>query len=457
MSYRSYHFNILWRVILLAAIMMAFFYALNQDEWYVTASISGLLIPVTVLSLFRYTHRFRNELSTFISAVKSKEYSHYIKDDTPLSISELDYAFHAISKEFQNIGIEKEQHYHYLQTIVENINTGIISYKESGEIHLFNKAAKNLLDCILPTNIQMLKSYQPKIYNALVEMKPGDRRVINIKSTNRNRNLAIQAKEFRKSNEVFKLYSLQDISSELDTQELESYQKLIKVLRHEIMNSATPISSLSEAVYETIKEMTRNPNLTQKELYDELEDLRISTQTIHTRTKGLLNFVQNYRKLTNIPAPSFANNDLREIVDHTLQLLKSEISGQSVKINVELDSDLQIYCDFDQIQQVFINVLLNAIQALKENNSGEGRIDIYSHDYSTDSCSLKIIDNGRGMNKDELEKIFVPFYTTKKQGSGIGLSVSRQIMKLNNGSIHIDSEKDVGTSCELLFMKNFSS
>jgi signal transduction histidine kinase len=123
---------------------------------------------------------------------------------------------------------------------------------------------------------------------------------------------------------------------------------------------------------------------------------------------------------------------------------------------VELDNDLQIYCDFEQIQQVIINVLLNAIQALKKNNSAEGRIDIYGQHYSPDSCSLKIIDNGRGMNKDELEKIFVPFYTTKKQGSGIGLSVSRQIMRLNNGSIHIDSKKDVGTRCELLFMKNFA-
>ena len=455
MSYRSYQLNILSRIFILAAIMMAFFYALNQNEWYVTTSISGLLIPITIYSLIRYNYRVRKEMSTFISAVKNKEYSHYIKDSTALSISELDYAFHAISREFQNISIEKEQHYHYLQTIVENINTGIISYKKSGEIHLFNKAAKDLLDCIVPSNIQVLKRYQPETYNALIEMNPGEKRVLDIYSANKNRKLAIKAKEFRKRQEIFKLYSLQDISSELDTQELVSYQKLIKVLRHEIMNSATPISSLSEDVFETIQDLIRNQNISQKELYRELEDLRISTQTIHTRTKGLLKFVENYRKLTNIPYPSFKQNSLKEIVDHTLQLLKSEISGKSVKINVKLDRDLQIYCDFDQIQQVIINVIMNAIQALSENNCAEGRIEIYSHDYSPDFCSLKIIDNGRGMNTEVLDKIFVPFYTTKKHGSGIGLSVSRQIMKLNDGSIHIDSKKDVGTRCDLMFMKNF--
>jgi len=449
MNFKSYSFQVIARILLLAAAMMAFFFALNQEKWYVTTAVSGCLIPVFIFSLIQYVHRFRMELSTFLTAIKNKEYNQYQRWNISNRSYSLSCAFSVISRELQDVRIEKEQHYHYLQAIVGNINTAIISCKASGEIHLFNKSASDLLNIQAIKNFKALEKVHPDLYYVMKILKPGEKRVVDVSLKQGMVKLAVQMKEFKQQEETYRLFALQDIRSELDSQELASYQKLIRVLRHEIMNSATPISSLSEAVYETALDLLNHPDPSGEEFLEELEDLKVSTQTIHTRTKGLLKFIQNYRKLTNIPPSSPETFELKELVDHTLRLLYQNMDSEQIQIKNMVQKMLQVYVDFDQMQQVVINVVLNALQAIPETAKGE--LNLAGKMVNEDFVILTISDNGIGIKPEDLNKIFIPFYTTKDQGAGIGLSLARQLMKLNNGDIRIDSKPGNGTTCKLWF------
>jgi nitrogen fixation/metabolism regulation signal transduction histidine kinase len=450
MNFKSYSFNIILRILLLAASMLAFIYALYQEKWYVTSSVTGLLVPVFIYSLISYTYNFRRDLSMFLMAIKNKEYSQFQKHALVNRMSELDQAFQAIAKELQDVSIEKESHYHYLQAMVENIDTGIISYKSSGEIHLFNHAAKKLLNMPLVRNIETIEKYHPSLYSLIKSMRAGERNVLTLTGRNELFKIAIQIKEFKQYGVVYKLISLQDIRAELDAQELESYQKLIQVLRHEIMNSATPISSLSEAVRESIEEILNQDHLTPDELNEELNDLLISVRTIDARTKGLLRFVNTYRKLTNIPQPSIDDVDLKELIHHSIRLLDSKIKSNNIRLSVELPKEeLDVQGDFDQIEQVTINILLNAIEAVADADNRS--ICISGEKHKNGSVKVRFKDNGKGISKEEVDKIFIPFYTTKKEGSGIGLSFARKIMKLHRGDIQLYSQPGEGATCELYF------
>jgi len=449
MNFKSYTFNIFLRVLLLAAVMMAFFYALNQEKWYVTTTVSGLMIPVFIVSLISYTHRFRREISNFLLAIQNREYSQYQKESFTSKAGELSHALEVIAKELQNVTIEKESHYHYLRAIVDNINTGIISYSEPGDVHLFNLAASNLLGILEIKNINALQKYNKTLHNAMLRIKPGERRLLNWQIEGKMVKIAMQAREFKQHGRLYKLISLQDIRSELEAQEVESYQKLIKVLRHEIMNSATPISSLSEAVKDSVEDLINTKNKSEKEIEEELNDLLISTKTIHTRTKGLLNFVQNYRKLTNIPKPNIETIDFQELLHHSLHLLRNEFEDKNIKIKTDVPEKSTIQGDFEQIEQVVINILLNSIHAVK--NTEMANISIIYRNTNGEKVQVRFKDNGTGINKEDIENVFVPFYTTRKDGSGIGLSLAKQIMKLHQGDIRIYNNKTQGATCELQF------
>jgi len=450
MNFRSYSFNIILRILLLAVSMLAFIYALYQDKWYVTSSVTGLLVPVFVYSLINYTYNFRRDLSVFLIAIKNREYSQFQKTSLVNRMSELDKAFQAIAKELQDVSIEKETHYHYLQAMVENIDTGIISYKTSGEIHLFNHAAKKLLNMPVIRNIGTVEKYHSQLYSLIESMRAGEKNVLTLTGRNELFKIAIQVKEFKQYGVVYKLISLQDIRAELDAQELESYQKLIQVLRHEIMNSATPISSLSEAVRESIEELLNRNHLKPDELDEELNDLLISVRTIDTRTKGLLKFVNTYRKLTNIPKPSIDDVDLKELIHHSIRLLDSKIKSNNIRLSIELpEEQLYVQGDFDQIEQVTINILLNAIEAVEDTNNGCIWVDGEKNEQG--NIKIRFKDNGKGISNDEIGKIFIPFYTTKKKGSGIGLSFARKILKMHGGDIQLYSKPNEGATCELFF------
>jgi signal transduction histidine kinase len=298
--------------------------------------------------------------------------------------------------------------------------------------------------------ISELERYHPQLYEEVSKIEAGQRKLLTLSMKDRVLSLSLRCSEFKLQNHRFKLVSLQDIQSELEAREVESWQKLIRMLRHEIMNSATPISSLSESVKDALDELLQQKDQLSDNIRQELEDLHLSMDTIHTRTKGLLKFVQTYRKLTSLPQPQLEPVNLSELTRHVFQLLKNELERQHIRVDMQLpDQPPLVQADYDQVEQVVINVLLNAMDAVESKENP--RIEVALVKPANGQLCLQLNDNGTGIDREELQHIFVPFYSTKEHGSGIGLSLARQIMKRHHGDIAVRSEKGVGTTCELYF------
>jgi two-component system, NtrC family, nitrogen regulation sensor histidine kinase NtrY len=246
-----------------------------------------------------------------------------------------------------------------------------------------------------------------------------------------------------------KLITLQNIQPELQKQELEAWQNLTRVLRHEIMNSITPISSLTSTLREILDhDMVRKNS--HYELKDEgADDLREGLSTIENRSKGLIKFIDAYREYTSLPKPKMSTIRLKELIEKVAQLMKTELKRTRIDFHYECSSEyLTIQADAEMIEQVLINLMKNAIEALAE--AKDPKL-VLSGRYDESSVMIEVTDNGPGIIKEALEHIFVPFYTTKRTGSGIGLSLSRQIMQMHNGSLSVESEPDIKTVFTMKF------
>jgi len=452
MNSKAFHWTILLRIVLLFADMLIFTFALQQEQWYVTSAVTGMMMPLMTYGIIHSANRYRRDVSNFLLTIQQKDYMQYQRPryERGQREGDLDYAFHTIAKELKDVRIDKEAHYHHLREVVDHMDTAIISTRADGTIHLLNQAAREMLQIPLLRRIGELERYHPQLHEEISQIGYSQKKLLTLPLKDRVLSLALRSSEFKLQNQRFKLVSLQDIRSELEAREVESWQKLIRMLRHEIMNSVTPISSLSESVKESLDDLLQQKDQLSNAMRSELEDLHLSMDTIHTRTKGLLKFVQTYRKLTNLPQPRLGPVNLSELTRHVLQLLKNELERQNIRVDVQLpDQPPLVQADYDQVEQVVINVLLNAMDAIKsKENPG---IEVGLLKPADGQLCLQLSDNGTGIDPEELQHIFVPFYSTKEHGSGIGLSLARQIMKRHQGDIAVRSEKGVGTTCALYF------
>jgi len=251
--------------------------------------------------------------------------------------------------------------------------------------------------------------------------------------------------------EEYVLVSFQDIHPELEQKEIESWQKLIRVLTHEIMNSITPISSLTETV-DGILESHVTDELSEEDIKDDMENVRQAITTIGNRSKGLLNFVEIYRNLTRIPKPNFRHFYVQDMFDRAFELLAPKFDERDIQTMIKVfPKDLKVLADPDLIDQVLINLLLNAIDAVSNENVSNPKITIVASVNLNNRTTIEIADNGQGIKQDILDKIFMPFFTSKKKGSGIGLSLSRQIMQMHKGSISVRSKQGEGAIFTMVF------
>ena len=315
---------------------------------------------------------------------------------------------------------------------------------------MINNAVKRLLkisNLRYIDDLKLIKKDLPEIFH---KMKAGDNTLIKLFIKDELLQLSVYATEFRMRGEEYVLISLQNIHAELEEKEIESWQKLIRVLTHEIMNSITPISSLASTVQEM---MFENPEerLILKDLdQEDLDGINSGLKTIQSRSQGLLNFVEIYRNLTRIPKPNFRYFEIKELFERASELMKPKLDKLNIKCESKIiPGDLKITADPDLIDQVLINLLLNSIDAVS--NIKNPYISITGYKNDSGRVLIEISDNGSGIKPDILDKIFMPFFTSKKTGSGIGLSLSRQIMSLHKGSISVKSTPKEGTIFTLTF------
>ncbi len=410
--------------------------------------VSAVLSIVFFIEIIRYAEKYKRSLSEFLISIKSRDFissSNIIADKTTRDI--LREAYDSILDEFRNIRIDKEVQYHYLKTMIEHVKIALFSFDESGKIQFINKTASELLNVHSNHNISKIENIDSNLFKLIKSLKSGESELLKLKLNDTILHLSVYATEIKIQRKSIKLISLQNIKQELEYQELESWQKLIRVLTHEIMNSVTPISSLSNSINETLSETNGKKSELQKISDDDFEDILSSIKTIENRSKGLLKFVSSYKQLTRIPRPDIKEINLSELVNHCQTLLKQKLAEHKIKFTFNNQNEqLNCFADYDLIEQVMINLLINAIDAVKNEKNPQITVDIKNE---INKYKISIKDNGKGINPEEIEKIFIPFYTTKKEGSGIGLSLSRQIMRLHKGSIQVNSEQGTEFMLEL--------
>ena len=313
-------------------------------------------------------------------------------------------------------------------------------------MQLINANAKRFMGVLSIKNISELTGKNPNLLRAIQEVQPGKGL---LHKSDQDFLLTIQATELRIRGNTMKLLTLQNIQSELQQQEIEAWQNLTRVLRHEIMNSITPISSLTSTLREIL-----DHDMTQKSHHYELknegaEDLREGLTTIENRSKGLIKFIDAYREYTSLPQPKIKNVNVRDFIERVVQLMRPEIKKSSIEFAHNCESEyLTIQADEEMIEQVLINLIKNSLEALVETNSGKIHV---TGRYDGRQVTIQVTDNGPGIIKEALNKIFVPFFTTKRTGSGIGLSLSRQIMQMHNGNLTVESEPGVRTVFAMRF------
>ena len=363
--------------------------------------------------------------------------------------------FNAVMRKFRDIRAEKEAHYQYLKTIVQHVAIGIITFDKEGEVQIINSAAKTLLGVKHLKNVRQLKVISDDLISTLKNLRTGGRDLVKISRNDDEGEiqLAIYAIELSLRGKEFKLISLQNIQSELEEKEMEAWQNLIRVLTHEIMNSVTPISSLARTLESEMEDWLDNGQDVNQIGNDQVEDFHLALHTIHRRSESLIKFVSDFRNMTRITLPNFSDVNVKDLLEHVKALLKNDIQEADITIEDDVPSDLCIRIDEHQIEQVIINIVKNAIQALAENDEhgGEKKLWLKAQKKSEGGAYISIRDNGPGIEEEALKKIFIPFFTTKKSGSGIGLSLSKQIMRNHRGNIAVRSVINDGTEFTLRF------
>jgi two-component system, NtrC family, nitrogen regulation sensor histidine kinase NtrY len=450
MSFRNFRFNIVIRILLILVSAVVLLSIVKKQEFIISSSILFVLVILQIAGLVKYVERTNKRLTTFLESIRHSDFvSSFSDQGLGKSFDELNTAFNEVINEFKKTRATKEEHFNYLQTVVQHISIGIIVFRRDGKVDIFNNAIKRTFGLSNIRFVSDLEKIEKSLPETLMKMKAGDSNLLKIFVENELLQLSIRATEFRMRGDDFVLVSLQNIHSELEAKEMDSWQKLIRVLTHEIMNSITPIVSLSSTVKEILID---EENLSLKNEIDEedIESVNSALSTIEKRSQGLLNFVQVYRNLTRIPKPNFRYVEIHEIFESVHSLLEPKIKEQNIIFRRTIvPRDLKITADPDLIEQVLINLVINSIHALKDVKNPT--IKILALTSSNNRISISVSDNGHGIKPDIMEKIFVPFFTSKKEGSGIGLSLSREIMRLHKGNITVKSKPGEETSFTLHF------
>jgi two-component system, NtrC family, nitrogen regulation sensor histidine kinase NtrY len=401
-------------------------------------TISFAFIAYLAFNLYYYTTSLNKKLSRIFDSIQFQDFAITFRADNAKgdSFKAINNSLNAVIKSFNQVRAEREASLHFIQAIIQHINVGIFSYTTDGKIEIINEAASKLLGIYKLNHISSIKTHQPEIYQLMTTLASGESKLLKIS----NIELSLSIKEIMLRDRKIRLIALHNIRSELQRRELEAWQNLTKVLRHEIMNTVTPIVSLSE----TMRDIIENDldDVTGPKQVEGVEDLKNAITTVINRSKGIMNFVNAYREFTNIPLPKFEDLSISQVFDGLKDLFEQDY------IKFEIKNNFNFPGDSDQIIQVFINLIKNAIEATASIENPSIKVRAYSIQQNK---IIEVIDNGEGVSVDDVDKIFVPFFTTKSTGSGIGLSLSRQIIQMHVGRLDYEPVKPSGSRFYIAF------
>ncbi|WP_040506629.1 sensor histidine kinase [Gillisia limnaea] len=447
MIFKSYHSGILIRILMLVLVLSGLVFSIFKS-YFIAVVASLFFVSILIYEFFRFLSRRFEVIDDFFESVKYKDFSRrYLAENKSKDIRRLYTGFNTVNEMVREINSEKETQYLYLQKILELIDIGILAYNiESGKVLWANESFQDTLDFPSFKNIRFVASRNPEVYQLLFETNYLKPTAVEIKVHKENSLVLLSNSIFKMENKSFKLIVLHNIEDTLNKTESEAWKKLLSVMTHEIMNSIAPISSLANTLKVQVQMHQENPGENQLDV----EDLDAGLSSIEKRSEGLLKFAKTYRslnKVTNLNLEQVFVKDLFSNIKHLMQPLitvkKAELSFHIQK------EDLEVEIDSYLMEQVLINLILNAVEACEKVTHAKVRI---SAEKKLDGkIFIRVSDNGSGIPEEISGDIFVPFFTTKKEGSGIGLSLSKQIMTLHGGKIQISGNETGGTTINLIF------
>lgn len=424
---KKYRIHLIGRILLLVLFCVGTGICIGYGIYWLLP-ILGIGVIWSVGLLLRFLSRTVGDVKRLISAIRFSELNISFKgfEDKglyPELVPKMEKSIIQFNKKIHDV--ETEQNFYDI--LLNRIDAGLIVINESKNVEWINKAALDIFGKPQPKSLRDLNAVSPDLPLILDKLSPGETRTIKIQNDRKEYRLLVTAVLFNIRGQDQKLISFKNIQSALDENETEAWKKLIRVLTHEMMNSIAPIISLADT-------------FSKPDDQQEKDMVYRAMQTIHRRSKGLVEFVDNYKKLTHIPQPNYASFEARELMSDVENLL----TANGIKFSISFGADnIPFHADRGQLEQVLINLIKNAWEASSEKEVPEVEVNISKNEYQ--HPVITVSDNGYGIAEEQLDKIFIPFFSTKKDGSGIGLSICRQIVSAHGGTITVISEADKGT------------
>ena len=449
MFYQRFTFRLISRLILINSLAVILVYLIVNTQLWFTITGVALVLLGSIISLYFYINQIRADIKRFILAVKTRDHTLNFKNKaTKGSFPELYESFNEIIQIHKDIQLEQDSIFQLIKTILEQVPVGVIVVKKDksaqnhSEISFFNLAASNLLNVPAYSYWHRFEEHVPAFAKEIGQINAGGKRFIELKIQDKVIQLSIEVIPLNLYGADYNIISFQNIKDEIEQKETEAWNRLIGVISHEILNSITPISSLSD----TVNQMINDKESLNAE---DLEDLKPALKTIKRRSEGLLDFVKDYRLIAELPTPNAQQHSIGEILQHVKVLMQPMVNAKHIKLQVlQTASKISLQIDFKLIEQALINLITNSMYALEDIE--QPAIEV-TYRLAHNKVYIDVSDNGKGIEAENIEKIFVPFYTTRKTGSGIGLTITRNIMKMHRGSLEVDSIPTVKTTFSLVF------
>ncbi|MEM8493259.1 MAG: ATP-binding protein [Pseudomonadota bacterium] len=442
MTLKNFALRLTIRVMALAAVIGALVYTLLATGYAVISLLLGILAALLLSDIVRRLGRTNRELTRFLDSIRYADFGQRFQmPQAGSGFEELGEVFTEIVRRFQILRNDQEESLRYLKALMEHVPVPLLSLNQDEKITLHNNAARRLFGSARIERLADLSSFGNDFKSQVSAVAPGDRRLAVFRADEAEQRFTVAATEIAIGNRVERLISLQNIQSELDGAQLQAWQDLVRVLTHEIMNSITPISSLAKTASEITRD-TREKADAYPDVLDDLDDVKSAVDTVARRSDGLMSFVQSYRQLTRLPPPKREWLRVKELFDRIVQLRVDDWATAGIDWTVEVaPTSLGLEADAQMLEQTLLNLLKNAEQAVREERSP--RVWLRAFLNPRGHINIEVSDNGPGIKEDIANKIFVPFFTTKKEGSGVGLALTRQIM-LAHGGLATAGQSDAG-------------
>ena len=450
MVFKNFTFLLFLRLFLILAISFLIAFIFLETEFLYTGIILSIVFIGQIIEIAAFVGKTNYEISRFIDAITYNEFTtSFPHKKTGNHFGKLYKSLNNFLEKQKQIKSEQEAHFQFISTIVNQIKTGIIASNHEGKVILMNQAASEILNLPKFEKIEKFEQRVPQLFDWTDKKAAKNKKVISFDTGVEFKSLSVFYKAIKIKGNVHKVFTFQDINDELGNKELEAWNKLISILTHEIMNSITPILSLSESVSGLLINKEGKTKLVTDINNEDLDDIQVALKTINNRSKSLLKCVKDYRKMSKIPVPELNPVNLNELIFRIIKLFEPQIIKNQIDFKTHIPNPkITINTDAGLLEQVIINLLINSVDSMCNSKHKTLTISAYQNNLNT---IIEVKDTGCGIKKEVLDRIFVPFYSTKNHGSGIGLSLSKQIINVLEGTIKIDTKPNAGTTFYLVF------